>query len=197
MPGEVAAEVDGFETNRIKARLTSVDSAGFVLSELLHMIQLKTSYSHAASEMADLPKFPGTELSLKFASREIVRDALIRIPALRPTLSCESLASWQDVSVVPQHRKLHRVPFSMQVEMFSFHAETKQFGPELILGRSRDISPAGVCITCLVPIETRHVALRFPESGTDALFIVDFRWCRFTRERVYLCGGNFVGVADE
>ena len=117
-------------------------------------------------------------------------ESLQQIPLL-VKLREQSVASWCERFSILDRRSGHRLHYGKLVTIRPVDSDGKFIGEAMqVVGR--DISLDGLSICYRKPIPHRYVAVSFDEEEFDGSVLLELRWCRFTRDHLYQCGGRFL-----
>lgn len=129
------------------------------------------------------------KVAIATADLEVMREALMSLDEVR--LFHENFATWQAATSVSQHRKSHRVSIDRPLKITSLDGDPA--AAVQLDANARDISPHGISFMCRSPLPFRRVVIEFPGTSIPRL-ISELTWCRFTQQKMYQCGGSFVGI---
>ncbi len=102
-------------------------------------------------------------------------------------------ASWHTNSQVLQRRRWHRITFTDPFLVCPYDSELdRAMGPFSVV-TGRDISLGGVSFSHTQPLSCRRIVCVFLDEGRVlSAVLVKLNWCRFTKQGVYLSGGQFL-----
>lgn len=122
-------------------------------------------------------------------------DVICRIEAIE-RLKEKPVASWCENVGITDRRATHRVRYTRRITVTPANARGQIIGNPFS-AHCRDISRDGLSFTDPQPLPHRFVTVSFDEEVCRQPLLVELRWCRFTREQVYQCGGRFLRVVDD
>ncbi|WP_417381986.1 hypothetical protein [Gimesia sp.] len=117
---------------------------------------------------------------------------LRRIPELSKLID-SVVASWYLEPSSISSREWHRIPCQRPLGLAVFNPQTRQLESDLQIVTGRNISVRGISFTHPTHIYSREVAVTFDlDKPVKEFLIVRLAWSRFSEERVFQSGGQFL-----